>query len=74
MEKGYSLEYGARHLRREIQANLENPISELLLEKSFKHGDVIKISAQKHEFIIESKQQRNSSKRRKIASEEQLLA
>ncbi|NQV36633.1 MAG: ATP-dependent Clp protease ATP-binding subunit [Candidatus Marinimicrobia bacterium] len=74
MEKGYSLEYGARHLRREIQANLENPISELLLEKSFKHGDVIKISALKYEFIIESKQKRNSSKSRKIASEEQLLA
>ena len=30
-KKGFSLEYGVRFLRREIQNSIENPLSELLL-------------------------------------------
>ena len=71
MEKGYSLEYGARNLRREIQSNLENPISELLLGKSFKRGDVIKVNSVRGVFIIEPKQKKSSPKPRKPAREEE---
>jgi len=33
VKKGFNPEYGARHLRREIQNSLEDPISEMLLEE-----------------------------------------
>jgi len=68
MERGYSMEYGARHLRREIQAHLENPISELLLDKSFKENDIVRVHAIKGEFVIESKQQNPRKSRSKQRS------
>ncbi len=52
LKKGFNPQYGARHLRREIQKNLEDPISELLLEEKFQNGDTIKVSAKKDEFIF----------------------
>ncbi len=40
-EKGYSKEYGARPLRRLIQSEVEDPLSEGLLAGKYKPGDVI---------------------------------
>ena len=40
-EKGYSKEYGARPLRRLIQSEVEDPLSEGLLAGLYKPGDII---------------------------------
>ncbi len=52
LKKGFKPEFGARHLRREIQNNFENPISEMLLEETFSEGDTIKITVKKDSFIF----------------------
>ncbi len=51
LKKGYNPEYGARHLRRQIQNSLEDPIAEMLLEEKFVTGDTIKVNAKKGEFF-----------------------
>ncbi len=51
VKNGFNPEYGARHLRREIQKNLEDPISELLLEEKFVEGDTINVNAKKGVFL-----------------------
>ena len=52
-DQGFSIEYGARNLRREIQKSIEDPLSELLLQNKFKSADKIKIDlkAGKFEFL-----------------------
>ncbi len=42
-DKGYDDAFGARPLRRAIQRNIENPLSQKLLEKTFSEGDTIYI-------------------------------
>ena len=39
MQDGIDLEYGARPLKRSIQNNLENELSELILQQVIKAGD-----------------------------------
>jgi ATP-dependent Clp protease ATP-binding subunit ClpC len=51
LKKGYNSEYGARHLRRQIQNSLEDPIAEMLLEDKFVKGDTIKVNAKKGDFF-----------------------
>ena len=51
VKKGFNPEYGARHLRREIQNSLEDPISEMLLEEKYVERDTIKVNAKKNVFI-----------------------
>jgi ATP-dependent Clp protease ATP-binding subunit ClpC len=51
LKKGYNPEYGARHLRRQIQNSLEDPIAEMLLEDKFVKGDTIKVNAKKGDFF-----------------------
>ncbi len=51
LKKGYNPEYGARHLRRQIQNSLEDPIAEMLLEEKFVKGDTIKVNAKKGDFL-----------------------
>jgi len=51
VKKGFNPEYGARHLRREIQNSLEDPISEMLLEKKYVERDTIKVNAKKNVFL-----------------------
>ena len=41
--QGFSFEYGARNLRREIQKSIEDPLSQLLLQNKFKKVDKIKV-------------------------------
>ena len=50
VEKGFSIEYGVRFLRREIQNSLENPLSELLLGKAFSGSKGIKINVHRKSF------------------------
>ncbi|HLS08858.1 ATP-dependent protease ATP-binding subunit ClpC [Lentibacillus sp.] len=51
--EGFDPEYGARPLRRSIQKNIEDLLSEELLKESFKKGEKVKIGLNnKGEFII----------------------
>jgi ATP-dependent Clp protease ATP-binding subunit ClpC len=43
IEKGYDQAFGARPLRREIQNQIEDPLSERMLEASFEAGDTVVI-------------------------------
>ncbi|MFQ6676937.1 MAG: ATP-dependent Clp protease ATP-binding subunit [Fidelibacterota bacterium] len=52
LKKGFKPEFGARNLRREIQNNFEDPISEMLLEDKFSEGDIISITASKGSFLF----------------------
>ncbi len=45
IEQGYDSNYGARPMRRAIERLMENPISELILNRTFKHGAKITASA-----------------------------
>ena len=44
IDKGTSPEFGARPLRRAIEQNVEDPLSEEILRGSFKGKDLIKIT------------------------------
>ena len=52
VKHGFSQEYGARNLYREVQSSLEDPISEMLLDNEVLLGDTIKIDAQKGKIKI----------------------
>lgn len=54
LKRGYSFEYGARNLRREIQKNLENRISEMLLNGDISEGDRVKVGVSKGDFKIDT--------------------
>lgn len=47
---GFEQEYGARPLRRSITAELEDPISELLLANKLKEGDTLQVSLLENGF------------------------
>jgi len=49
---GFSQEYGARNLYREVQSSLEDPIAEMLLDNEVLIGDTIKIDALKGNIKI----------------------
>ena len=51
-KKGFSSEFGARPLRRLIQRQLENPISELIIGKKVKAGDTVKVGIEKGKLEI----------------------
>ena len=44
IDKGYNPDFGARPLRRAIEQNVEDPLSEEILRGDFKAGQLIKIS------------------------------
>jgi len=52
VHSGFSQEYGARNLYREVQTSLENPISEMILDNEVLLGDTIKVDAIKGELKI----------------------
>ena len=52
-EKGFSAEYGARNLKREIQSSVENPLSEMLLSNMFETCSKIKIDFKKGQLVFE---------------------
>jgi ATP-dependent Clp protease ATP-binding subunit ClpC len=51
-EKGYDPVFGARPLRRVIQNELEDRLSEALLEERFASGDTVKIDVQNGEIVL----------------------
>lgn len=50
--KGYDVQFGARPLKRAIQNNLEDGISELILGSEMSAGDTIKVSYDKEKDLI----------------------
>ena len=50
--KGYEVQFGARPLKRAIQNNLEDGISELILGSEMAAGDTIKVSYDKEKDLI----------------------
>ena len=53
-EKGYDPVFGARPLRRVIQNEIEDSLSEALLEGRFSEGDTVRIDVQNEEIILEN--------------------
>ncbi len=51
-EKGYDPVFGARPLRRVIQNEIEDPLSEALLEERFDEGDKVKVDVQNDEIVL----------------------
>lgn len=49
---GYDRTYGARPLRRAIQTNIEDPLSEKLLEESIKNGGSVTVDHQNDAFVF----------------------
>ncbi|MGN1032218.1 MAG: ATP-dependent Clp protease ATP-binding subunit [Intestinibacter sp.] len=49
---GIDLEYGARPLKRSIQNNLENELSELILQRTIKAGDTVVASAKDNKMVF----------------------
>lgn len=54
-DKGYSVEYGARPLKRAIQTYLEDKLSEMLIEEECNVGDTIMVSYKEGENELEIK-------------------
>ena len=46
-DRGFDIQYGARPLKRAIQSEIEDPLSEMLLREEAKTGDTIVIDAEK---------------------------
>ncbi len=55
VEKAYSVTYGARNLRREIQRSLEDPISEKIIDSFEKPISTISISVENGEIQLKTK-------------------
>lgn len=51
-EKGFDPVYGARPLRREIQNKIEDPLSEKILDGTFKNGDIVSCKYENGEFVF----------------------
>ncbi len=54
VEKAYSVTYGARNLRREIQRSLEDPISEKIIDSFEKPISALKISVENGEIQLKT--------------------
>ena len=55
IEGGFDVNFGARPLKRFIQANIENRVATLLLEGNLLQGDTIYIDVNEKGFIVEAK-------------------
>lgn len=52
---GFDPQFGARPLRREIQHQIENPLSNALLKREFKAGDVVHVDVKEDIIILKKK-------------------
>ncbi len=48
VEKGFSQKYGARPLKRKIQSDIEDPLSDLILSREIKSGNTVRVSVLKN--------------------------
>ena len=54
-KSGFDLEYGARPLKRSIQNELENELSELILQGTIKSGDIVEATVKEGKMTFEVK-------------------
>ena len=59
-DRGFDIQYGARPLKRAIQSEIEDPLSEMLLREEAKTGDTIVIDAQDGKIVTDIKKARDS--------------
>lgn len=52
IESGYSEVYGARPLKRTIQDKIQTPLSILLLNKTVKEGDIVKVALNEEKQVV----------------------
>jgi len=52
VKKGFSEEFGARELRRVIQENIEDPLSEGILSGEFKAGQKVKVRVEDGQIVL----------------------
>ncbi len=52
---GYSPAYGARPLKREMENQIENPLSLMVIEGNLKKGETLRVSAKGGEIVMEKK-------------------
>ena len=54
-KEGFDVEYGARPLKRSIQKELENELSELILQGTIKSGDVVEATVKEGKMAFQVK-------------------
>jgi len=57
-DRGFDIQYGARPLKRAIQSEIEDPLSEMLLREEAKTGDTIVIDAKEAQIVTRIKKSR----------------
>ena len=60
-DHGFDIQYGARPLKRAIQSEIEDPLSEMLLREEAKTGDTIVIDAKDGEITTRIKKSRSTT-------------
>jgi ATP-dependent Clp protease ATP-binding subunit ClpC len=68
--KGFDENFGARHLNRAIQKNIEDPLAEQIINSNIQEGDTILIDLDKEKQEILIKTQKPSNKKKKKTEEE----
>ncbi len=53
VKKGFDENYGARPLKRLIQSELLDELAMAIIEKKFKDGDIVRVSAKKEKIVLE---------------------
>ena len=61
-DRGFDIQYGARPLKRAIQSEIEDPLSEMLLREEAKTGDTIVIDVKDDKITTSIKKARTSRK------------
>ncbi|MDI6785423.1 MAG: ATP-dependent Clp protease ATP-binding subunit [bacterium] len=54
-EQGYNVSFGARHLKRTIQKEIEDPLAEELIRGKFKDGDIVAIDMEENKITFAKK-------------------
>jgi ATP-dependent Clp protease ATP-binding subunit ClpC len=57
---GFSPDYGARELRRFIQAEIEDPLSERILRAGYRSGDEVRVMVRAKQFCFEKRRRRTA--------------
>jgi len=52
LERGFNPRFGARPVRRTIEQNVEDPLSEALLRGEFEHGSVLKVDVEDKHLVF----------------------
>ena len=59
-DRGFDIQYGARPLKRAIQSEIEDPLSEMLLREEAKPGDTIVIDAKDDKIVTSIKKSKTT--------------